>query len=80
MRIYVLILIISKNISIKVQSFAVPADSGVTYFNKTLLTVELNVCAASLTFFMEYSVSSICFMHDLEVYEVHILDLCEICQ
>ena len=49
---------------IKVQSFVVPADSGVTYFNKTLLTVELNICAASLTFIMEYGVSFICSMHD----------------
>ena len=63
MRIYVLIFIISKNIFIKEQSFAVPADSGVTYFNKTLLTMELNICAASLTFIMEYGVSFICSMH-----------------
>ena len=58
------IFIISKNISIKEQNFAVPADSGVTYFNKTLLAVELNICTSSLTFFMEYGVSLICCMHN----------------
>ena len=58
------IFIISKNISIKEQNFAVPAASGGPYFNKTLLTVELSTCAASLTFIMEYGVSLICSMHN----------------
>ena len=49
-----LILIVSKNISIKEQYFAVLAASGGSYFNKTLLTVELSTCAASLTFIMKY--------------------------
>ena len=44
-----LMFIISKKISIKEQNFAVPSTSGGPYFNKTLLTVELNTCAASLT-------------------------------
>ena len=59
-----LIFIMSKNISIKEQNFAVPAASGGPYFNKTLLTVELSTCAASLTFIMEYGVSLICSMHN----------------
>ena len=59
-----LIFIISKNISIKEQNFAVPAASGGPYFNKTLLTMELSTCAASLTFIMEYGVSLICSMHN----------------
>ena len=59
-----LIFIISKNISIKEQNFAVQVDSGVTYFNKALLAMELNICAASLTFVMEYGVSLICCRHN----------------
>ena len=59
-----LIFIISKDISIKEQNFGVPAASGVTYFNKALLAMELNICAASLTFFMEYGVSLICCRHN----------------
>ena len=42
------IFIISKDVSIKEQNFAVPAASGSLYFNKTLLTVELIAFAARL--------------------------------
>ena len=66
--------------SIKEQNFAVPAASGGRYFNKTLLTVELSTCAASLTFIMKCVVSLICLYIILEVYEVYILDLHKICQ
>ena len=54
-----LIFIILKNIFIKEQNLAVPAAAGVPYFNKTLLTVELSTCAASLIFIIDYSVSLI---------------------
>ena len=59
-----LIFIMSKNISIKEQNFAVPAASGGPYFNKTLLTVERSTCAASLIFIREYGVSLTCSMHN----------------
>ena len=59
-----LIFIISKNMSIKEQNFAVPTASGGPYFNKTLLTVERCTCAASLIFIREYGVSLICSMHN----------------
>ena len=52
-----LITIISKNISIKKQHFAVPAASGGPHFNGTLLTVERSICVASLIFIIEYGVS-----------------------
>ena len=46
----------------KEQNFAGLVASGGRYFNKTLLTVELSTCAASLTFIVEYGVSLICSM------------------
>ena len=58
-----LIFIISKNIH-QITKFAISAALGGPYFNKTLLTVKLSTCAASLTFIMECSVSLICSMHN----------------
>ena len=58
------ILIISKNVFIKEQNFAVPAALGGLYFNKTLLTVKLITFAARVAFIIEYGVSLICFMHN----------------
>ena len=51
---------ISKNISISKQNWAVPVASGVPYVDRTLLTNNLDICAASLTFIIEYGVNSIC--------------------
>ena len=63
-----LIFIISKNNSIKEQHFAVPTALGGQYFNKTLLTGEINACEASLIFIMEYGASLICFMQFMSYY------------